>query len=327
MDVSMEEDNFEPFAVEREFFKVFWNGQESLKDMAEDSEIRQWLRSLLDDKELEQYKDVIFLCCGLDGHERTVRAHRLVLTTKSRTFADMLASHNDPAEPVRITGVDADVFETIIHYIYTGQITTPQRVVQTVELLYAANKYDIAPLSQLVKHFLECRLAHLNTKHFIMITQRVLDLQMDDLTTMCFTLVEQRTALVVQEPVFLRVSPEFIRRVLQLDSFAGIGENQVFARVLEWAVMRAGGQPDGLNQEGRPNESEFHLARPHVRQVLEPFIRDFRLVSVPKDDLAALVKNSGVFTEREQLTVSYYLLDQTKDLGEFTMKERHFTTV
>lgn len=36
MDVRMEEDSFEPFAVEKEFAKVFWNGQESLKDMAED---------------------------------------------------------------------------------------------------------------------------------------------------------------------------------------------------------------------------------------------------------------------------------------------------
>ena len=108
----------------------------------------------------------------------------------------------------------------------------------------------------------------------------------------------------------------------------------MFARVLEWATLRSGGSilaappPTSDAREHYSHyghaveEGGFRLARPDVRGVLELFIRSFRLTSVPKDDLAALVKNSGVFTEHEQLVVSYYLLDQTKNLEDFSMKQR-----
>jgi BTB And C-terminal Kelch len=222
------------------------------------------------------------------------------------------------------------VFQTIVHYVYTGKIEAPKHVLQTVDLMQAAAKYDIVPLHSVIKEFLQKRLPKLRIKHFIMITQRVLDLNVTELEQECFTLAESRTDQVVQDPMFLRVSSTFIARLLELDNFSGISEAAVFARVMEWATLRSGGSILPFHADrsllsddaNHLQEAGFHLTRPDVRSVLEAFIRSFRLTSVPKDDLAGLVKNSGVFTEHEQLVVSYYLLDQTKNLEDFCMKPR-----
>ena len=92
-----------------------------------------------------------------------------------------------------------------------------------------------------------------------------------------------------------------------------------FANILQENHDHEEKDPDSRMEE---RSLRFDLQKPDVRQIMEPFIYDFRLKSVPKDDLAGLVKNSGVFTEHEQLIVSYYLLDQTKSLGRFSMKLR-----
>ncbi|OQV25580.1 hypothetical protein BV898_00516 [Hypsibius exemplaris] len=329
----MEEDDFDKYEIDDEFKRVFWQvGGHRDKTvngtLSDDQDLRSWLKTLLEDEDLERHKDVVFLV-GEKGDERSVRAHRLILTTRSKTFADILEKELDQHQSISISGVDPAVFETIVHYVYTGQIEAPRRVLQTVDLMHAAAKYDIAPLHAVIKQFLEKRLPKLRIKHFIMITQRVIDLRLTELDQSCFQLVEARTDQVVQDPMFLRVSSGFIARLLDLDNFSGITEAAVFARVLEWATLRSGGsilQPPSthlLTEDNSYNgETGFHLTRPDVRNVLELFIRSFRLTSVPKDDLASLVKNSGVFTEHEQLVVSYYLLDQTKNLEDFSMKPR-----
>lgn len=156
-----------------------------------------------------------------------------------------------------------------------------------------------------------------------MIMQRVLDLKLKDLEKECMKILEENTDAIVMHPLFLRVSSKFVSKLLELDTFGGISEATVFTRILEWAELRVPGHNDDtvlLQETKKP--SKFKLQKPDVRKVLDPFFYDFRLISIPREDLAGLVRNSGVFTEREQLVVSYYLLDQTKTFGDFNMRER-----
>ena len=138
----------------------------------------------------------------------------------------------------RFSDVRPEVFDIILHYVYTGKVRSPKRILETVDLMHAAKLYDINRLYEIIRQLLTRRLAKFRTKHLIMITQRVLDLGLTDLKDDCFKLIQQNTDDIVMDPFFLRVSTSFICEVLKLDSFEGIGEGMVFTRILGWARLR-----------------------------------------------------------------------------------------
>lgn len=80
-------------------------------EMDEQTDLRIWLFRLLNDAALEQYKDVEFVI-NSDGQDRVVKAHRLILTTRSRTFAVILDKEPDHKTPVRINGELRLIFRT-----------------------------------------------------------------------------------------------------------------------------------------------------------------------------------------------------------------------
>lgn len=106
----MEEDNFDEYEVDEEFKRIFWQGGLATRagnGISDDQELRLWLKALLEEEDLDRHKDVVFIV-GDKGLEKTVRAHRLILTTRSRTFAVILDGEPDPNKAIKITGTTAD---------------------------------------------------------------------------------------------------------------------------------------------------------------------------------------------------------------------------
>ena len=103
----MEEDDFDKYEIDEEFKRMFWRqsgeGTKTANGLSDDQELRLWLKSLLEDEDYERHKDVDFIVGG-KGQERSVRAHRLILTTRSRTFADILDKELDQHQPIKIAG-------------------------------------------------------------------------------------------------------------------------------------------------------------------------------------------------------------------------------
>jgi BTB/POZ domain len=103
----MEEDDFDKYEIDEEFKRVFWNVDKqptpTTNGCNDDQDLRHWLKSLLEDEDLDRHKDVVFIV-GEKGEETTVRAHRLILTTRSRTFANIIEEDHDPSNSVKISG-------------------------------------------------------------------------------------------------------------------------------------------------------------------------------------------------------------------------------
>ena len=107
--LEMDEEDFNKteLEVDKDFAKFLEDPNEKMPEnpleLNEETDLRVWLRALLFDRSLEHYKDVEFIV-GNGAEQQIVKAHRLILATRSRTFADILDRELDSGEPIQISG-------------------------------------------------------------------------------------------------------------------------------------------------------------------------------------------------------------------------------
>ncbi|OQV15912.1 hypothetical protein BV898_10008 [Hypsibius exemplaris] len=276
---------------------------------------QQWMAALLGDSRFKEYFDVEFKLknsptLGAE-HRGSVPAHKLVLATRNRQFAELLRREKGREISLFEPDIPTAVFADLISYIYTGEIEFPRKVLPLASLLYAAKKYQVEPLYTNCKDWILHRIPRAQPRHLILLFQRALDLHLDDLVPLCSLLMEQRTVDTVKDPYFLGVKANLIGRLLDLNAFTGISEREMFERVLHWAHVRQAEWPVEKGKEP-----------PTLRTILDPVIHKFCLASIPKDPLAAIITETGIFTEKEQLDISLFLLGRKKDLGQFSARMR-----
>jgi hypothetical protein len=89
--------------------------------------------------------DVTFNC-----KRKSIEAHTWILAPGSPVFAAMF--QNDFKEKqdkvVEITDIEANIFENLLKYIYTGETTLETEVEDVAELLVAADKYAVETLKE-----------------------------------------------------------------------------------------------------------------------------------------------------------------------------------
>ncbi|KAG4071672.1 hypothetical protein HA402_011826 [Bradysia odoriphaga] len=85
------------------------------------------------------------IVCGTE----TLYAHRLILSARSKVFTAMLESdmRETATSKIVLTDIDAEIFRAILLYIYTGKVEMNDSI-SYVELIYGAEKYDLAELKQ-----------------------------------------------------------------------------------------------------------------------------------------------------------------------------------
>ncbi|XP_044392306.1 BTB/POZ and MATH domain-containing protein 3-like [Triticum aestivum] len=105
------------------------------------SDLHQHLGDLLMNKDAA---DLTFQVGG-----ETFSAHRFVLATRSSIFkAEFLGAmkESSAASPIEICDMEADVFKSLLHFIYTDSVPTVLDVVTAGHLLLAADRYNIVRL-------------------------------------------------------------------------------------------------------------------------------------------------------------------------------------
>ncbi|XP_036002426.1 kelch-like protein 7 isoform X2 [Fundulus heteroclitus] len=86
---------------------------------------------------------------------RRFSAHRLVLAAGSELFRLMFTTNmmESASDEVELRGVDPEIVELLMDYIYTAQISITTRNVQP--LLHAASQYRIEPVQKMCEDFLK----------------------------------------------------------------------------------------------------------------------------------------------------------------------------
>ena len=87
------------------------------------------------------YSDVTFTVSG-----RQFPAHKVLLAARSPVFAAMFrpGMRESHTNRVDVPDIDSDVFEELLHFIYTGETSSVDQMAQ--QLLAAADKYDVRDL-------------------------------------------------------------------------------------------------------------------------------------------------------------------------------------
>ena len=93
------------------------------------------------DKEMT---DVNLICDG-----KTYQCHQLVLSCRSDVFKAMFHGETKMVESeagvVEIEGTNSDALETMIYFMYHGEVLDEKKI--NVDLLFLAERYNVQPLS------------------------------------------------------------------------------------------------------------------------------------------------------------------------------------
>ncbi|XP_033221404.1 leucine-zipper-like transcriptional regulator 1 homolog [Belonocnema kinseyi] len=101
--------------------------------------------------------------------EKKYRSHKLILAARSPVFRGMLMSNMKEALSnfVEIKDMSADVFEELLRHMYTGKVENLQNL--GLEILKAADKYDLDHLKNVCEEFINKRLTHENVVNIVKI--------------------------------------------------------------------------------------------------------------------------------------------------------------
>ncbi|WAR03270.1 BTB6A-like protein [Mya arenaria] len=175
----------------------------------------------------------------LAGEERQeVRCHRFMLASRSPVFYTMFCGSLPEEGVVKIPDVEADVLRTVVshfvpfvRFMYTGEIQLMPESVMAV--MYAANKYDIQPLINRCKTFLEKTIAIDNV---CVILDQALKFAEDDLVQQCLSFVSKTTDQVFQSNGFLCMSSEALKLILEKEKETqNLPPEDVYASCRRWA--------------------------------------------------------------------------------------------
>ena len=99
----------------------------------------------------EKHNDVAFNVRG-----KQFKAHKTILIARCQVFAAMFdhPSKEKMTGIVDVTDIEPDVFEELLHYIYTGKVPSKQMEEVAVELLAAADKYQLEKLKKACGNYL-----------------------------------------------------------------------------------------------------------------------------------------------------------------------------
>uniref|UniRef100_A0A3B3RMP5 Intracisternal A particle-promoted polypeptide n=1 Tax=Paramormyrops kingsleyae TaxID=1676925 RepID=A0A3B3RMP5_9TELE len=165
---------------------------------------------------------------------RLFSVHRLVLAASSPYFAALFAggmSEVDKKE-VRILGVEADVFEILLDFIYTGMIDLNVDSVQ--ELIVAADMLQLSEVVSICCEFLKAQMDPSNCIGIYQFLEQIACLDMLEFTEnyICVHFLE---VCVLEE--FLGLTKDQLVKLLRSEELRIEDEYQVFTAAMDWVLQ------------------------------------------------------------------------------------------
>ncbi|WAR01934.1 BTBD2-like protein [Mya arenaria] len=223
----------------------------------------------------------VTIMAGEDKQE--VKCHRFMLASRSPVFHTMFCGSLPEAGVVEIPDVEASVFRQVIRFMYSNEIQLmPESV---MALLYAAKKYDIEPLTNRCKTFLEKEIA---VDNVCTIIDEAVKFDEKDLIQQCLIFVSENSDRVFQSDGIMSISPEALRLVLErVKGERKLQPGEVYATCMKWAEL-------SCMKEGKDNVTSEDL-RQHLGDMilLVDFARmsyDSYIDNVVEDDILSNIE-------------------------------------
>ncbi|XP_056149422.1 actin-binding protein IPP [Lampris incognitus] len=175
-----------------------------------------------------------FCDVGLRVGGHVFRVHRLVLAASSPYFSALfsLGMREADKEEVQILGVEAEVFEVLLDFIYTGTINVTVENVQ--ELMVAADMLQLSEVVSICGEFLKGHMDPSNCVGIFQFLEQIACMDMLEFTEN-FILVHFLEVCVTDE--FWGLSKDQLVRFLRSEELRIEDEYQVFTTAMDWVLQ------------------------------------------------------------------------------------------
>ncbi|ODM95325.1 BTB/POZ domain-containing protein 2 [Orchesella cincta] len=236
------------------------------------------------------WHDVKFLI-GEPPNAEIMTAHKLILAMSSTVFEAMLFGplSNAQEEVINIPDVDPTAFSQMLKFIYTGNFDAS--IQNAVDLMYAAKKYDVQPLTIKCSELLRSDLTAINA---VTILQAAQLLDEKELERKAESFLISNFGKVIDDEDFLTMTYANLCFFLGKDEL-DVGELDLFFAALRWAETECTRQ--GV-VEATPDSQ---------RVVLRDAIFLLRFPLISAEDFSLAVVPQKILTSDEALSILQYL--------------------
>ncbi|OXB68531.1 hypothetical protein ASZ78_000468 [Callipepla squamata] len=163
--------------------------------------------------------------------------HRLVLAASSPYFAALFAGgmKESGRDVVRIAGVEANIFQMLLDFIYTGIVSVGEHNVQ--ELIVAADMLQLSEVVELCCEFLKGRIDPLNCIGFFQFSEQI---ACHDLLDFTESYIHAHFLEVQAGEEFLALTKEQLVKILRSEDLCIEDEYQVFLAAMQWILKDLG---------------------------------------------------------------------------------------
>ncbi|XP_039961629.1 kelch-like protein diablo [Bactrocera tryoni] len=172
-----------------------------------------------------QYIDVVFT---VGERQKRIPAHRLVLAASSSYFQELFTTEEDTSE-ISLKHIDANSFETLINYCYTGCLTLDERAAR--KLVIAAKILQFKEVARYCNRFIVNKLSYANLLDIISFAD---DHGCKDLRAKAFGFAVEHFKELLTNGELLRFSPALMEELVESDELNVYNEADVFDAIMRW---------------------------------------------------------------------------------------------
>lgn len=179
----------------------------------------------------EKFADIHFVLKTVDGQDKRIPAHKLILSRASDVFEAMFKKSWPEQEEIKITDVPASAFEEFFQFIYLAKI---KLTVDNVErVMYLGEKYNVAECVKICAKYLR-RILVIN--NLFGAYQLAILFNQHDLKAYCELLISYDTKAILLSSNFLRLDKEYLHYILKMDTLS-CSEAELFDACMAWVQI------------------------------------------------------------------------------------------
>uniref|UniRef100_W8BB36 Kelch-like protein diablo n=1 Tax=Ceratitis capitata TaxID=7213 RepID=W8BB36_CERCA len=172
-----------------------------------------------------QFIDIVFI---VGERQKRVSAHRLVLAASSQYFMELFTTDMDASE-IALKHIDANSFETLINYCYSGNFSPDERTAR--KLLTAAQVLQFNDIVRYCNRFIVNKLSYSNLLDVISFAD---EHGFKDLRNKAFVFAIEHFKEALSSGQLMRFSPTLMEELVESDELNVYSEEDVFDAIMRW---------------------------------------------------------------------------------------------
>ncbi|RHZ81863.1 hypothetical protein Glove_117g78 [Diversispora epigaea] len=275
--------------------------------------------------ELLNDKDDYNVIIEVENKEKSFTAHSNILKYRSSYFRRELENiypNKNNIKTITESRISAQIFETILKYIYGGIVNLENVETRFIlDLMSATNEFEFEELSNELETYLINTKASWLKKHFSLVYGTVLgEKNFEKLENFCNDIVIKYPNLIFDADDFTSLPESILISILKKDNLQ-MKEAEIWNHVIKWGISQNPTLPTNL---GEWSEQNIITLKTTLQQCL-PYIRYFHLSANEVRDSIKPYKR--ILDKQLWKDIKYHLSFPKRQVKSNILPARYFSTI